>query len=141
MSRTRTTRTTAAATSDPPAEQDRIQELLTALNGIDGIEFAEDAWEEKAPNNYGVVELTGEAVNDYADGRKTAQGFAVAITIYVSGGSHKWVTAVQSVLDRLHLGYTMPQREYLHDIGKVKWMWNTKVRMPVIYTPEAVPNG
>ena len=72
---------------------DKIQEMIDALNTISGIEFAEDAWKEKAPSNYGVVELTGETANDYADGVKIAQAYSVTITMYVSGNSHHWITA------------------------------------------------
>lgn len=134
MSRTRTrTRTTT--------NPDRIQELIDALNGIDGIEFTEDAWVDKAPNNYGVVELTGEAGNDYADGIKVGQSMAIRITIYVTGGSHRWIRAVQEVLSAMKLGYTLPQREYLQDIKKVQWTWLTRIRMPQICPPEAAGNG
>ena len=136
MSRTRTTKA-----NNPPAETDRIQQLITALNTIDGIEFTEDAWNEKAPNNYGVVELTGEAANDYADGRKVAQLLQVTVTIYVAGGSHHWITAVQGILDAQKVRYTMPQRQYLHDIQKVMWVWNARIRMPVITAVETPAGG
>ena len=130
MSRTRTT-----------AETDRIQELIDALNAIGGIEFTEDAWVEKAPNNYGVVELTGEAGNDYADGIKVGQSMAVRITIYVTGGSHRWIAKVQEVLSGMKLRYALPQREYLQDIRKVMWTWNTRIRMPQICPQEAAEDG
>ena len=132
-------RQTRATTTPEPV--DRIERLLTALNTIDGLDFVEDAWVEKAPQNYGVVEVTGEIGGDHADGRKVAQAVNVRITIYVSGGSHIWLTAVQNVLDAMELPYTMPQREYLQDIHKVMWVWNTRMRTPLIYTPEAVGNG
>lgn len=124
--------TRTAPTTTEPATVDVVEALITALNTIPGIEFAEDAWFRKAPNDYGVVEVTGEAGNDYADGVKTAQSLAVRITIYVSGGSHAWISAVQGVLDAQKLWYTMPQREYLQDINKVMWVWNTRLRRPLI---------
>lgn len=115
---------------------DRIESLIDALNGIDGLAFVEDAWVEKAPQNYGVVEVTGEIGGDHADGMKIAQAVNVRITIYVSGGSHSWITEVQNVLSDLELPYTMPQREYAQDISKVMWVWNTRMRTPLIYTEE-----
>ena len=66
---------------------------------------------------------------------------AVRITIYVTGGSHRWIRAVQDVLSGMQLGYTMPQREYLQDIKKVMWTWNTRIRMPKICPAEAAGNG
>ena len=121
------------------ATTDRVQQLLNALNGIDGIDFVEDAWIEKAPANYGVVELTGEIQNDYADGKKTAQAWNLRITIYVTGGSHHWISAVQDVLTRAGLPYTAPQREYLNDIKKVMWVWNLRTKMNGPLTIEGTP--
>ena len=83
---------------------------------------------------------TGESMGDYADGIKIAQRLRVRLTAYVSGGSHHWVAAVQSVLDSLQLVYTLPQREYLQDINKVSWMWEVYIRTPVEWT-EAAANG
>lgn len=118
---------------------DKIQEMIDALNTISGIEFQEDAWDEKAPSNYGVVELTGETANDYADGVKIAQAYSVTITMYVSGNSHQWITRVQDVLDQLKVRYTMPTREYLQDINKVRWIWTARIRRPIVR--EVAANG
>jgi len=118
---------------------DKIQEMIDALNTISGIEFQEDAWDDKAPSNYGVVELTGETANDYADGVKIAQAYSVTITMYVSGNSHQWITRVQDVLDQLKVRYTMPTREYLQDIKKVRWIWTARIRRPIVR--EVAANG
>ena len=118
---------------------DKIQEMIEALNTISGIEFQEDAWDEKAPSNYGVVELTGETANDYADGVKIAQAYSVTITMYVNGNSHTWITKVQDVLDSMKVRYTMPTREYLQDIKKVRWIWTARVRRPIVR--EVAANG
>ena len=118
---------------------DKIQEMIDALNTISGIEFQEDAWDDKAPSNYGVVELTGETANDYADGVKIAQAYSVTITMYVSGNSHQWITRVQDVLNQLKVRYTMPTREYLQDINKVRWIWTARVRRPIVR--EVAANG
>ena len=118
---------------------DKIQEMIDALNTIRGIKFREDAWKEKAPSNYGVVELNGETANDYADGVKIAQAYGVTITMYVTGDSHTWITKVQDVLDSLKVRYTMPTREYLEDKNKVRWIWTAKVRRPIVR--EVAANG
>ena len=93
-------------------EVDKVQELIDSLNTIAGIEFAEDAWEQ----NYGV-----------------------RITIYVTGGSHKWIEKVEEKLDALQIPHTMPTREYLFDIKKVSWVWNARIRKKVTQTAE--PEG
>ena len=126
--------TTEPTPTPTPTTVDLISTLITALNTIDGLAFVEDAWVEKAPANYGVVELIGQNTSEYADGKLIEQGFGVRITIYVTGGSHSWITAVQSVLDNADIGYSMPTREYLQDINKVSWVWNCSIFGPVEYT-------
>jgi hypothetical protein len=110
-------------------QKDKFEQLLDGLNTISGLIFVEDAWLEKAPENYGVVELEGEIASDSADGKKIAQGWQIRITVYVNGNSHKWITDVQDVLARAGLPYTAPQREYLHDINKVRWSWVVRMKM------------
>ena len=131
-------RQTPAQTQTLITTVDRINTLLTALNTISGIAFVEDAWVEKAPDNYGVVELTGQNASEYADGKLLDQGFSVRITIYVTGGSHSWVEAVQDVLTAQDVGFSLPTREYLQDINKVSWVWNCSILGPVEYTVETV---
>lgn len=117
-----------------PTTVDIIASLIDALNTIDGLAFVEDAWVEKAPANYGVVELIGQNTSEYADGKLIEQGFGVRITIYVTGGSHAWIDAVQSILTAQDIGFSMPTREYLQDINKVSWVWNCSIFGPVEYT-------
>ena len=131
-------RQTPAQTQTLITTVDRINTLLTALNTISGIAFVEDAWVEKAPDNYGVVELTGQNASEYADGKLLDQGFSVRITIYVTGGSHSWVEAVQDVLTAQDVGFSLPTREYIQDINKVSWVWNCSILGPVEYTVETV---
>ena len=131
--------TAAVTQTTETGTTDRVEELIAALNTIDGLDFVEDAWVEKAPANYGVVELTGEIQNDYAEGRKTAQAWNLRITIYVTGGSHHWIGAVQDVLTRAGIPYSAPQREYLQDIKKVMWVWNTRMKMSGTLTLEGTP--
>lgn len=119
---------------------DVIANLLTALNTISGIDFVEDAWVEKAPDNYGVVELTGQNGSEYADGKLVEQSFGIRITIYVTGGSHAYIDAVQTVLTAFDIGFSMPTREYVQDINKVSWVWNCTVFGPIEYTVET-PGG
>ena len=119
---------------------DVIANLLTALNTISGIDFVEDAWVEKAPDNYGVVELTGQNGSEYADGKLVEQSFGIRITIYVTGGRHAYIEAVQNVLTAFDIGFSMPTREYVQDINKVSWVWNCTVFGPIEYTVET-PGG
>lgn len=103
---------------------DLVDELVNTLNGIEGLAFVKDAWKNKAPENYGVVELTGQKDAVIADGHMIEQSFAARVTIYVSGGENTWLNAVQSKLEEADVPYRFPEREYLYDIGKVSWAWD-----------------
>lgn len=126
--------------TSPSETVDIIADLVTLLNQIDGLDFVEDAWIEKAPQNYGVVELTGQTGAEYADGNLLDQAFGVRITIYVSGGSHTWVEAVQAKLLAADIGFSMPTREYVQSINKVSWVWNCTVLGPIEFDVEAEPD-
>ena len=129
-------KTTPVQTQTVQTTVDLIANLLTELNTISGIDFVEDAWVEKAPDNYGVVELTGQNGSEYADGKLVEQSFGIRISIYVSGGSHSYIEAVQNVLTAFDIGFSMPTREYLQDINKVSWVWNCTLFGPIEYTVE-----
>lgn len=129
------------ANDNPSAQVDMIEYLIRKLIEGTGVEFAADAWKHSAPKNYGVVELMGEAGNDYADGRRIAKGYLVAVTIYVASGSHVWIERVENVLDALQLPHTLPQRDYADDIDKVSWRWQTRIRKSILRDAAEVPGA
>lgn len=116
----------------------KIDSLLTALNAIEGLAFVQDAWKDKAPDDYGVVELTGESHALWADEKMVEQRFRAKVHIYVHDGEFDWIQAVQSVLEAQDLYYDMPTREYLYDIHAVHWEWDIWIYGPVT---EADANG
>lgn len=112
----------------PTTNYDAVDELVEKLNEIGGIEFTRDAWEDKAPEQYGVVELSGEARQLWADGHLLDSMWTVIITAYVNGDDDTWPAAVQEKLEemeeagRLDLTHTI-SREYDYGINKVRWRW------------------
>lgn len=116
----------------PTTEHDAVDLLVAALNEIDGIEFTRDAWEDKAPENYGVVELNGEARQLWADGHLIDSIWSVTITVYVSGDADTWPKTVQAKLEeleadgRLDLTYAV-SRAYDYQINKVRWSWTASL--------------
>lgn len=108
-----------------------IDMILDTLNEIEGIAFVLDAWKDKAPDDYGVVELTGEVRTQWADNRMVEQEFRCRVHLYVTDGEMEWIRKVQEKLDRMELYYTMPAREYLFDIHKVHWSWEFWLDGPV----------
>ena len=109
-----------------------INALLNALNQIDGISFALDAWLDKAPADYGVIEMPGEQTALWADDKMVEQMFRCTVHIYVHGGEWKWIKAVQEVLQAQDVWFQMPVREYLYDNSRlVHWSWNCRIFGPV----------
>lgn len=123
----------------PTIEHDAVDMLVDALNEIDGIEFTRDAWEDKAPENYGVVELNGESRQLWADGHLIDSIWAVVITLYVSGDADTWPRTVQEKLEelesdgRLDLTYAV-SRVYDYQINKVRWSWTANLAGDLTWT-------
>lgn len=114
--------------------KNRLDDLLDALNEIDGIAFVRDAWINDAPENYGVLELTGQNGALWADGGMQEQAFGLQITIYVKDASDAWADAVQAVLDTFDLSYGMPRREYDYGGDAVMWQWSATLFGPLTVT-------
>ena len=59
--------------------RDTVDQLVSELNTLDGITWVRDAWENQAPDNYGVVEVNGAPVNMWADNVLISQDFVDGI--------------------------------------------------------------
>lgn len=133
----------ARTRSDPVATTvtvDAADLLVAALNEIEGIDFVRDAWENKAPDNYGVVELAGQSSALWADNRMQEQMFQLTVHLYVKGGSDEWVSKVQAKLDTATDGYSLPLHEFAFDIGKNHWQWTAWIVGPLQWE-ETVTSG
>ena len=108
-----------------------IDALAEALTAETGVQFRVDAWKNKAPANYGVVELTGQNNAEWADGHMIDQAFTVEITLYVTGSNALWIEQVQEVLEDFDAGYGLPERRWLPDIEKTAWVWKANFYGPV----------
>lgn len=101
----------------------QIDRLIDRLNEIEGLAFTRDAWENKAPDDYGTVELTGQAGAIWADDEMVEQAYSLRITLYVRDGGEQWLDLVQQALADCDLVYGLPERTFLYDINKVEWRW------------------
>lgn len=128
------------------AQTNIVDYLTEKLTEATGIAFARDAWEEKAPENYGVVELGDMLEAQWADGKLIDAIYAVRVTLYVGGCEDDWIDRVNTLLESLEeqdiltADYTTA-REFLMDIEKVCWTWNLRVYGPIITDMEAESNG
>ena len=127
MARNRTTPVTTTST----VTRDAVDLLVDALNEIEGITFVRDAWENKAPDNYGVVEMTEQGNALYADNHMVAQEFRLTVHLYATDGGNEWITKIQEKLNDATDGYRMGVHEYAWDIGKNHWQWTAYLVAPL----------
>lgn len=143
MARTRTARTAEPATVTVNA----VDRIVARLNTLEGIEFAKDAWVNKAPENYGVVTLSGEARQMWADGHLTDSAWTVVVTAYVQDDSDGYPAQIQAKLEALEdegmidLTHTN-NREFDYQTGKVRWQWMVIMYGPLTWEePAPTPNA
>ena len=127
-------------TTPQTVTRDAADLLVAKLNEINGIPFVRDAWENKAPDNYGVVELDGQALSLWADNRMLEQVFQLKVHLYITGTGDDQVATVQQKLAEACDGYSLPAHEYAWDINKNHWQWSVQIIGPLQWE-ETVENG
>ena len=132
MARTKSTKS-AAVTADA------IDKIVEKLNELDGIEFAKDAWVSKAPDVYGVVTLTGEPRQLWADGHLIDSIWQVGVHAYVDDDSDAWPERIQQKLEELESAGKVDlthsiTREFDYEVGKVHWQWLVMMYSPLTWT-------
>ena len=111
--------------------RDAADILVDALNTIEGISFVRDAWENKAPDDYGVVEMTGQSNALWADDRMVEQTFSLAVHLYTKDGGNAWIQKIQGKLATACDWYNMPTHEFIYEIGKNHWTWTAYIIGPM----------
>lgn len=128
MARTRRTQTQTV---------DVVDELTAKLCET-GVTFVRDAWLNKAPDNYGVTELQGEARQLWADGKLVDSIWRVIVTLYMKGDDDTIAELVQEKLEELEaagkadLTHTI-SRDFDYETGKVRWMWTVTMYGPLTH--------
>ena len=147
MARTRQTR--AAEPATVTVTVNAMDKIVAKLNTLEGIEFAKDAWVNKAPDNYGVVRLSGEARQLWADGNLTDSAWTVILDAYVQDDSDGYPALIQGKLEELEAEGVLDlthtnNREYDYQLGKVHWWWTLIMFGPLQWTeevPQPTPNA
>lgn len=106
------------------------ERLASELSRI-GVPFRADAWKNKAPDDYGVVEITGQDSGEWADDGMIDQTFWATITLYVTGNNMKWPRLVQARLAKMDAGYKLTERQWLPDIQRTAWTWRASFYAPI----------
>ena len=144
MARTRN----RAAAEPQTVTVNAMDKIVTKLNTLEGIEFTKDAWVNKAPDNYGVVRLSGEARQLWADGHLTDSAWTVIVDAYVEDDSDGYPAEIQGKLEALEdegvldLTHTN-NREFDYQLGKVHWWWTLIMYGPLQWeepAPAPTPN-
>ena len=121
----------ARTKSAAPATVDAVDRVVNALNTLDGVAFVRDAWENKAPDDYGVVEVNGAPMNLWGDDKLLAQVFQITIHVYVTGSRDDLVPLIQEKLETVTDWFSLTQHEFLMDVGKNHWVWTGQVIGPL----------
>lgn len=120
---------------------DVIDLITTTLDSIEGISFARDAWENKAPDQYGVVEMAEEPRVMIADGKVIDETYLLNVTLYVNGAGDSWPETIRAKLENLEatyewldIGCRLVLHQYDYTIGKVRWTFRLTVPGPLVRT-------
>lgn len=128
----------AKARNQTEPETVNIVDYLTEkLEERTGIPFARDAWENAAPDNYGVVELGGTEAEQWADGKLIDAIYRITVTLYVTGCEDSWIDTIGGLLEELEeqdiiTAAWTTGREFMMDTGKVQWTWNLRAYGPIV---------
>ena len=120
--------------------RDAADILVAKLNEIDGITFVRDAWENKAPDNYGAVGMTNQSNALWADDRMVEQVFCMYVHLYCKGGGNEWITKIQEKLEEASDWYNFQAHEFVYEIGKNHWTWAAYIVGPLQWE-EVVTGG
>lgn len=96
------------------------EDLVAALQGIEGIQFAEYEWRTRPAGNFGTVQLDFEAEDNIGDDRKQDRAFEGSVDLYTRGKEMMIVAAVESVLEDICDGsWELNSEQYEHETGLI----------------------
>lgn len=115
-----------------------IVDLITAKLSETGIPFVRDAWENEAPEEYGVVELKNSPRYAVGDGEVLDEVYTLTVTMYVNGPADTWPVTVREALESLETANGLDivchlsDRRYLYDMNRVQWVFALQVLGPLV---------
>lgn len=77
------------------------EDLVAALQDIDGVEFVEYEWKTRPAGNHGTVQLDFEAADDNGDDYKLDRAWEGSVDLYTHGEAPLVVAAVESALEEV----------------------------------------
>ena len=95
-------------------------QLVTALKGISGVQFAEYEWKTRPAGNYGTVQLDFEAEDDHGDDQKQDRAWEGSVDLYTHGKEMLIAAAVESVLADICEGsWYLNSEQYERETGLI----------------------
>ena len=95
-------------------------ELLTALQNIQGVEFEEYEWKTRPNGNHGTVQIDFEAEDDDGDDGHIDRAFEGSVDLFTHGKEMMIVAAVESALETVCGGsWYMNSEQYERETGLI----------------------
>lgn len=126
---------------------DWIDRLIDILNGVmDGdVSFDRDATDVDRPDNWGAVELRGEAETVWADDQPIDSIWTADVYLCVTDRESGWITRVGEALRLFDAEtpctWSMPERGYLPELDRILWRWQVRIYGPLEMPEGAAPAG
>ena len=97
-----------------------FDELVSALQNIEGVQFAEYEWRTRPEGNYGTVQLDFEVEDDIGDDLKQDRAWEGSVDLYTRGKEMMIVAAVESALESVCEGsWSLNSEQYEHETGLI----------------------
>lgn len=97
-----------------------FDELVDALQAIDGVQFAEYEWKTRPNGNFGTVQLDFEAEDDNGDDLKQDRAWEGSVDLYTHGKEMMIVAAVETALESVCEGsWELNSEQYEYETGLI----------------------
>jgi len=97
-----------------------FDELVNALQAIDGVQFAEYEWKTRPNGNFGTVQLDFEAEDDNGDDLKQDRAWEGSVDLYTHGKQMLIVAAVETALESVCEGsWDLNSEQYERETGLI----------------------
>lgn len=97
-----------------------FEELLEALQAIDGVSFTEHEWKTRPAGDHGTVQLDFEAADDNGDDRHQDRAWEGSVDLFTHGKAMMTAAAVESALETVCGGsWFLNSEQYERETGLV----------------------
>lgn len=96
----------------------KYEQLVAALQDIQGVQFKEYEWRTRPDGDYGTVQIDYEALPDEGDDTKVDRAFEGSVDLFTHGKQMMTVAAVESALATVcGASWYLNSDQYEHETG------------------------